>query len=122
MATPVTVQAVFALSRGGIDAIAKRHPVVLLGMESTDALFHGFAALLQLLGRLAKAPGTHDSTMYGSARASTQSFYSSTRVPRATNHTAAISAAVVTADTAVLLNTAAACHELRAHRLWLPQS
>ena len=51
------------------DAISKGHPVVLLGMESTGALFHTFALFLQMLGRQSTAPGTHDSTVYGGAHA-----------------------------------------------------
>ena len=81
------------------DAIAKGHPVMLLGMESTGAMFHVFALHLQLLGRLSTTPGTHDSTVYGTAPASPKTFYR--------HHTAAISAAVVYADANVLLNAAA---------------
>ena len=54
---------------------------------------------LQMLGRQSRAPGTHDSTVYGEARASPKAFYR--------HHTAAISAAVASADATVLLNAAA---------------
>ena len=81
------------------DALSKGHPTVLLGMESTGALFTTFALFLQMLGRQSRAPGTHDSTVYGEARASPKAFYR--------HHTAAISAAVVNADATVLLNAAA---------------
>ena len=80
------------------DAISKGHPTVLLGMESTGALFHTFALFLRMLGRQSTAPGTHDSTVYGAARASPKTFR---------HHTAAISAAVTSADATVLLNVAA---------------
>ena len=68
-------------------------------MESTGAFFHPFAHHLQLLGRLSTAPGTDDCTVYGSARASPKTFYR--------HHAATISAAVVRADAAILLNKAA---------------
>ena len=45
------------------------------------------------------APATNDSTAYGDTRASPKTFYR--------HHTAAISAAVTSADAAVLLNVAA---------------
>ena len=80
-------------------AISKGHPTVLLGMESTGALFHTFALFLRMLGRQSTAPGTHDSTAYGTTRASPKTFYR--------HHTAAISAAVTSADATVLLNVAA---------------
>ena len=82
------------------DAISKGHPIVLLGMESTGAMFHPLALLLKLLGRQSTAPGTHDSTTYGDTRASPKTFYR--------HHSAALSAAVTSADATVLLNVAAA--------------
>ena len=82
-----------------IDTLAKGHGVILLGCESTGALFTAFALLLKTLGRAAAAPGTHDSTVYGSGRASPQSFYA--------HHVAAISSAVVHADALTVLNAAA---------------
>ena len=54
---------------------------------------------LKILGKASTAPGTHDSTVYGTSRASPQDFY--------THHVAAISAAVTQADAAVVLNSAA---------------
>ena len=81
------------------DALSKKHPVMLLGMESTGALCDVFATFLRLLGRLSTAPGTHDSTVYGESRASPHTFY--------LHHTAAISAAVARADATTLLNKAA---------------
>ena len=79
-------------------ALAKGHGVLLMGCESTGALFTAFALLLRTLGKASTAPGTHDSTVYGSSRASPKGFFA--------HHTAAISAAVTLADAAVILNTA----------------
>ena len=56
---------------------------------------------LRLLGRLATAPGTQDSTVDGEARSSTKAFSSATR-----HHAGAISAAIVLADATTLLNAA----------------
>ena len=81
------------------DALLKGHPVMLLGMESSGAMFLPLALHLRLLGRLSKTPGTEDSTVYGTARASPKAFHP--------HHSAAISAAVTTADANALLNTAA---------------
>ena len=80
------------------DALAKGHGVILLGCESTGALFTAFTLLLKALGRAANAPGTHDSTVYGSGRASPQGFYA--------HHVAAISSAVVNADALTVVNAA----------------
>ena len=52
-----------------------------------------------LLGRQSTAPGTHDSTVYGEARASTRAYFR--------HHAGAISAAVVLADATTVLNAAA---------------
>ena len=79
-------------------ALAKGHGVLLMGCESTGALFTPFALLLRTLGKASTAPGTHDSTVYGSSRASPKGFFA--------HHAAAISAAVTQADAAVILNTA----------------
>ena len=64
------------------DALAKGHPVVLLGMETSGAFFSGLTLLLLLLGRQSTAPGTHDSTVYGEARASTKAYSSATTPAR----------------------------------------
>ena len=80
-------------------ALSKGHGVILLGCESTGALFTPFAFVLRTLGKVSIAPGTHDSTVYGTSRASPKGFLA--------HHQAAISAAVTQADTAVILNTAA---------------
>ena len=71
----------------------------MLGMESTGALFTPFVLMLKTLGKLSTAPGTHDSTIYGTARASPQTFFR--------HHVAAISSAVVLADALSVLNSAA---------------
>ena len=81
------------------DALAKGHGVALMGCESTGAIYHAFSALLRILGKAAVAPGTQDSTVYGTSRASTSSYYA--------HHVAAISAAVTRADAVVILNAAA---------------
>ena len=52
------------------------------------------------MDKQARAPTTHDSTRYGIARTSPQSFY--------THHVAAISAAIAYADATTLLLAAAA--------------
>ena len=81
------------------DALAKGHPVVLLGMETSGAFFSGLTLLLLLLGRQSTAPSTHDSTVYGEAHASTKAYFR--------HHAGAISAAVVLADATTVLNAAA---------------
>ena len=81
------------------DALTKRHPVLLLNTETTGALGDALAMHLRLLGRLATAPGTQDSTVYGEARSSTRAFFR--------HHAGAISAAIVLADATTLLNAAA---------------
>ena len=81
------------------DAIAKGHGVTLLGTESTGALFVALVLLLRVHAKLATAPGTQDSTVYGTARASPKSYYA--------HHTAAISSAVVGADAQTIVNEAA---------------
>ena len=75
------------------------HAVMLLGMESTGALFTPFALHLRLLGRQSTTPGTTDATQYGTTRASPRTFYR--------HHTASIAAAVVFADAQTVLNAAA---------------
>ena len=72
---------------------------MLLGMESTGALFAPFALHLQLLGRQSTMPGTVDATRYGLARASPGTFYR--------HHSASIAAAVVFADAHTVLTAAA---------------
>ena len=81
------------------DALRKGHAVMLLGMESTGALFTPFALHLRLLGRQSTTPGTTDATQYGTTRASPRTFYR--------HHTASIAAAVVFADAQTVLNAAA---------------
>ena len=81
------------------DALAKGHNVALMGCESTGAIYPAFSALLRVLGKAAAAPGTQDSTVYGTSRASPSSYYA--------HHVAAISAAVTRADAVVILNAAA---------------
>ena len=58
--------------------------------ETTGALSPTFDRALRALGKLARAPTTHDSTRYGLSRSSPRTFLA--------HHRAAISAAVVLAD------------------------
>ena len=64
------------------------------------ALFTAFSLVLSALGRVAGAPGTHDSTVCGAGRgrASPQSFYA--------HNVASILSAVVSADALTVLNAA----------------
>ena len=80
------------------DALSKGHAVQMFGCESTGALFSPFVAYLRLLSKAATAPGTQDSTVYGTSRASPSNFFM--------HHAAAISAAVTLADATVILNAA----------------
>ncbi|EOD03768.1 hypothetical protein EMIHUDRAFT_108145 [Emiliania huxleyi CCMP1516] len=85
------------------DALAKGHTVILLVTESTGG--RAFSAdldrVLRQLARTARASGSIDHTPYGTSRASsTRSHY--------TFHSAAISAAIVTADALTIQNSAAA--------------
>ena len=57
-------------------------------------------AALREMGKHARAPGTHDSTCYGTAATSPATFYA--------HHLAAISHAVVAADATTVLHAAAA--------------
>ena len=88
-------------------------------MESTGALFMTFALYLQMLGRQSRAPGTHDSTVYATARASPKTVYR--------HHTAAIVCAqpawCAYADANVLLNAvASASFELTRDAICPPPS
>jgi hypothetical protein len=85
------------------DAIAKRHFVTLLATENTGAFNKALTHLLRHLAHLAKSPAGNDSTIYGTSRLSPQSFYQ--------HHAAAISAAIVAADSATILKYAASCNE-----------
>ena len=75
------------------------HTVTLLVSETTGALSRPFCAALREMGKVARAPGTHDSTCYGIAPTSPAPFYA--------HHLAAISHAIVMAD-AVTVSLAAA--------------
>ena len=82
------------------DALAKGHTVILLVTESTGAFSADLDRVLRQLARTARASGSIDHTPYGTSRASTRSHY--------TFHSAAISAAIVTADALTIQNSAAA--------------
>ena len=72
------------------DTLAKGHLVHLLAAESTGALSRGVTSLLTMLAKSVRGPDGHDSTTYGTGRASPKSFYM--------HHLAAISSAIVRAD------------------------
>ena len=82
------------------DAQRRGNPVTLLVSETTGALSGTFVRALRALGKQARAPTTHDSTRYGTARTSPKSFY--------VHHAAAISAAIAYADATTVLLAAAA--------------
>ena len=103
----ITINGRFNLGHGWVkqhdgdyaDAISKKHGAILLGSESTGALFTPLVFLLRLLHKASNAPGSQDSTIYGAGHASPRQFYG--------HHTAAISASIVCADAQVIQNTAA---------------
>ena len=108
-ATPTAPPSTASPARDGCERAAgstptppptKGHHTTLLTAESTGALAPSFRALLRILGRQAVAPGTQDSTVYGTARASPRTFFA--------HHHAAITSAIVNADATVILNAAAA--------------
>ena len=89
------------------DALKKGHRVHLLVSESTGALSRGITTLLSCLAKAVRAPEGHDSTVYGTGRASPKSFY--------THHVAAISSAIVRADALLVRNAAASLAFQLAH-------
>ena len=76
------------------DAIAKKRTVILLGVENTGALMPGLVFLLRVLAKAVAKGGIQDSTIYGTSRLATKSFYA--------HHVAQISAAIVFADALVV--------------------
>ena len=82
------------------DAQQRGNPVTLLVTETTGAQSHTLCTSLREMGKAARAPGTHDSTCYGTARTSPSAFYA--------HHLAAISHAIVAADAILVLHAAAA--------------
>ena len=88
-------------------ALKKGHRVHLLVSESTGALSRAVTTLLSCLAKAVRAPEGHDSTVYGTGRASTKSFY--------THHVAAISSAIVRADALLVRNAAASLAFQLAH-------
>ena len=81
----------------------------LLAAESTGALSRGVTSLLTMLAKSVRGPDGHDSTTYGTGRASPKSFYM--------HHLAAISSAIVRADALTLRNAAASLAFTLAHSL-----
>ena len=78
-------------------ALAKGNIVHLLATESTGALSPDVIRLLRELAKTAQGTSGHDSTVYGLSRASPKSFFP--------HHLAAISSAIVCADTRSLSAT-----------------
>ena len=78
------------------DARGKGHGVLLLATESTDAFSPALVALLRMLARMATLPSGNDTTVYGTSRASPKAFYQ--------HHAAAISSAILEADSQAILN------------------
>lgn len=81
------------------DGVAKGHGVHLLVSEPSGACDPATVRLLRDTSKAVGLPGIHDSTIYGSSRASTQSFFY--------HHLASISSAIVRSDALTLLNHAA---------------
>ena len=91
------------------DAQRRGNPVTLLVTETTGAFSPTLNAALHALGKQARAPTTHDSTVYGTSRASPRGFYA--------HHSASASAAIALADATSVLNGAAAMSFRLAHGL-----
>ena len=89
------------------DAQRRGHAVTLLVTETTGAVSPDFAAILRALAATARRADTHDSTEYGSARASPTAFYP--------HHLANISAAITRSDALTLVNAASSELFLLAH-------
>ena len=91
----------FVAERAGdyADALSKGHGVLLLLAESTGALAPAFIKLLRILAKSAALPTGGDTTVYGESRASHHAFFP--------HHLAAISAAIVAADSASIASAAA---------------
>ena len=81
------------------DALSKGHNVYLLATESSGALSPALVKMLRCLAKSTLDPDGHDSTPYGTGRASPKSFYP--------HHVAAISSAIVCADAHAISNKAA---------------
>ena len=80
------------------DGAAKGHGTHLLVTEPSGACNLALTRLLRDTSKAIGLPGIHDSTVYGTSRASTRSFFS--------HHLAAISSAIVNSDALTLLNHA----------------
>ena len=87
------------------DAISRKHPTTLLVAESTGAMSATSFKCIDTHAKESRAPAALDTTCYGQSRASHKSY-----LP---HHVAAISAAIVFADTEVMVDAAAHhCHLL----------
>ena len=81
------------------DALRKKYGVLLLVSESTGALSASVVYLLRMLARTASLPTGNDTTVYGTARTSPQSFF--------LHHITAISSAIAGAESKAVLEDAA---------------
>ena len=82
------------------DAIDKGHGVHLYVLEPSGACDPALTSLLRTISKSVGLPGIQDSTVYGTSRASTRSFYY--------HHLAATSAAIVQQDALTIVSYAAA--------------
>lgn len=80
------------------DALKKKHLVYLMHTETTGALSPTVTKILHTCAKAVTADPSLDSTIYGTNRASTRSFYA--------HHVAAISSAILRADATTLVNAA----------------
>ena len=88
-------------------ALANGHTVHLLLAENTGALGRNIITLLKSLGKLARGPEGHDTTTYGTSRASPQTFFQ--------HHLAAVSSTIVAADSLMIRNRAKYLHFAATH-------
>ena len=81
------------------DALGRGTPCTLLVTETTGALSPNTVRMLLELAKQAKAPTTHDSTIYGTSKTSPSTYLA--------HHLAAISSAIVFADATSVMHAAA---------------
>ena len=91
------------------DAINRHHPTKLLVAESTGGMSGTLFECIQAHAKESRVSAAYDTTCYGQSRASHKSY-----LP---HHVAAISAAIVFADTEIIVDAAAHhCHLLSTGR------
>ena len=92
-----------SLKRGEYsDAADKGHHTLLHVTEPSGACSRSLTRLLRDTSKTVGLPGVHDSTVYGTSRASPRSYFS--------HHIAAISSAIRLADTLTILNHSSNLH------------